>query len=209
MTTIAEYRQLTPSQVDRLMRNPEEIEAFLEAFDADEDYQSGFDDDDDDDFDDDEDGGRGARDDDEEESEEDDEEDEDFRLTDDDEPGAKYLSLENSWQSVHFLLTGTVPGMGSGELSEIFLGGTDVSDEEIALFDARVIAPDEVPALSAALSKIKTPDLKSKYNAKAFKDAKVEGFTDDFPGLVNYVRELTSFFEDASEKGNAVLITIR
>lgn len=205
MTTIAEYRQLTPSQVDKLVRNPEDIEAFLEGFDADDDFQAGFDDDDDDDDDFDDEGGGGG--DDDEEEAEDEDEDEDFRLSSDDEAtGSKYLSLEKSWQSLQFLLTAST---GSGELHEVFMGGTDVADEEIMTFDARVIAPDEVPPLAAALAKIKTADLKAKYNPKAFRDAKVEAFVDDFPGLVNSLRELTAFFEDASENGNAILITIR
>src|SRR3954471_21106136 len=99
MSMIGEYRQLTPAQLDRLLRSPENVEGFLEEFDADEDFEVVDEDDDDDDF---EDEGGGTSDDDDDEEEE---EEDEFAA-----PGAissngvgemgKFFSLDKAWHAL-------------------------------------------------------------------------------------------------------------
>jgi hypothetical protein len=204
MSMIGEYRQLTPAQLDRLLRNPDNIEGFLEEFDADEDFEVVDDaDDDDDDF---EEEGGAAGDDDEEEEEE-------------DEFGApvavggngvgemgKYFSLDKAWHALQFMLNGH-PSEGTGPLFDAILGGTEVG-EDMGYGPSRVLTPDEVRAVAVALNKVDRTELKKKFDPKAFKKNDIYVGDWDFKELNARLKDLTTFFEEAAENGNAMLLTI-
>ena len=205
MSMIGEYRQLTPAQLDRLLRNPENVEGFLEEFDGDEDFEVVDDDDDDDDFE--EEGGAAAGDDDKDDEEE-----------EEDEFGApvavggngvgemgKFFSLDKAWHALHFMLNGH-PSEGTGPLFDAILGGTEIGED--MGYDPRVLTPDEVRAVAVALNKVDRTELKKKFNPKAFKKNDIYIGDWDFKELNARLKELTTFFEEASENGNAMLLII-
>lgn len=203
MSMISEYRQLTPGQLDRILRNPDNVEEFLEEFDADEDFEDSFDDDDDD-FEEEEGGG-----DDEEEEEE---EDEDEYGASSNGGGAsygemgKFFSLDKAWHALHFLLNGH-PTEGSGPLFDAILGGTEIG-EDMGYGPARVLTPDEVRAVAAALNKVDRTELKKKFDPKMLEKNNIYVGDWDFKELSARLKELTMFFEEAAENGNAMLLTI-
>jgi hypothetical protein len=203
MSMIGEYRQLTPAELDRLLRNPDNVEGFLEEFDADEEFEVTGDDADDDDFEDE----AGGSDDDEEEDE-----------ADDDDLGAptigsngvgemgKFFSLDKAWHALQFMLNGH-PFEGTGPLFDAILGGTEIG-EDMGYGPARVLTPDEVRAVAVALNKVDRTELKKKFDPKAFKKNDIYIGDWDFKELNARLKELTTFFEEASENGNAMLLTI-
>jgi hypothetical protein len=210
VSMISEYRQLTPAELDKLSRNPDNVEEFLEEFDADDEFEDDFDDDDDDDFgDDEESGGSSSSGADEDEDEEDDDEDEDYaRDRDDDGAGTmgKYFSLDKSWHALHFLLNDH-PWEGSGPLFDAILGGTEIG-EDMGYGPPRVLTPNEVRAVAAALNKLDKAALKKKFDPKAMEKHEIYVGTQDFAELSGRLKDLTTFFEEASENGNGMLLIL-
>lgn len=205
---ISEYRQLTPAELDKLSRNPDNVEEFLEEFDADDEFE-GDDVDDDDDFGDEESGGGGGGDDDEDEDAEEDEDD--FARDRDEENGTvgtmgKYFSLDKSWHALHFLLNDH-PSEGSGPLYDAILGGTEIGEDR-GYGPPRVLTPNEVRAVAAALIKLDRATLKKKFDPKAMEKHQIYVGNQDFNELATRLKDLTTFFEEASENGNGMLLIL-
>ncbi len=78
------------------------------------------------------------------------------------------LSLEKSWDGLHFMLTGTM-SEGVSPLNFLASGGIPVGTEDVGYGPARVIAPEAVIAIHAALTQISEDDFKAKFNPEQFK----------------------------------------
>lgn len=71
-------------------------------------------------------------------------------------PAGPAVSLEKLWHALHFLLTGAAYESDS-PLADVILGGGD--DE-----DVRVLPPDRVQALAAALSALTEAELRARFS---------------------------------------------
>lgn len=207
MSMICEYRQLTPAELDKLSRNPDKVEDFLEEFDADDELEGVDVDEDDSDFGDEEGGAAAADDKDEEEEEGEDE----FALDRDEGSNGvgamgKYFSLDKSWHALHFLLNDH-PTDGSGPLFDAILGGTEIG-EDMGYGPPRVLTPNEVRAVAAALNKLDKTSMKKKFDPKAMEKHEIYVGNQDFAELATRLKDLTTFFEEASENGNGMLLIL-
>src|SRR5262245_36837129 len=73
------------------------------------------------------------------------------------------LDLDKSWHGIHYLLTGTAWEIGEGAGAAI-LGGDEVG-EDGGYGPARLVRPEAVRAVAAALSALDVETLRSRFKA--------------------------------------------
>ncbi len=126
-----------------------------------------------------------------------------------------FFDLQQSWQAVHFLLTGTgwdvdpeVP------ISQVVLGGDEVGPDAFGYGPARCMKPDVVKAIAEALKTLDLDALSTKYSKEEFVEADLYSFDasefeEEIGILIDYLDGLTEFYGEAAEQGNAVLTYIQ
>ena len=121
------------------------------------------------------------------------------------------VDLDKAWHGIHWLLTGS-SGPTVDPVSEAIFGGEEVG-EEIGYGPARLLAPDRVRAVAAALATLDEPTLRARADLGAMARADV------YPGiwdeddvvdtyLLPYLDELRSFYADAAAAGETVIQAI-
>lgn len=75
-------------------------------------------------------------------------------------PAGPAVSLEKLWHALHFLLTGAAYESDS-PLADVILGGGDDEDEDEP---TRVLPPDRVQALAAALAALTEAELRARFS---------------------------------------------
>lgn len=132
-----------------------------------------------------------------------------------DEENSGFFDLHKSWQSLHFLLTGTQWDVDAEDpLSQVVLGGEEVGPDAFGYGPARFMKPELVKQIAEALKTVDFEELKSKYSHDDFAQAALYSFDDgDFEEeiaiLVDYLDGLVEFYGEAAEKGDAVLTYIQ
>lgn len=76
----------------------------------------------------------------------------------DEPPGS--INVDKAWHGIHYLLTGQADG-GEEPLSLAVLGGEEIGEE------ARVLTPEQVSQISAALEPLSDADLASRFDPQA------------------------------------------
>jgi hypothetical protein len=121
--------------------------------------------------------------------------------------GAEGLEIEKAWHGLHYLLTGIAWG-GDPPLANAVLGGEEIG-EDWGYGAVRYLTPAQVQEVAAALSKISEEDLTERFDPEAMSNAQIYGITgddDDLEYLLEYFRPLVEYYQDASQKGNAMLL---
>ncbi len=132
------------------------------------------------------------------------------------EESGRYLDITNSWQSIHFLLTGEFCFQGGSQvpapLKNVVMGGTP-TDIETTYGVAFYLTPAEVAEVARALEPLPVEVVAARYDAKAFREAQIypanERWNDD--GIEDYginrdYENLRAFFIVAAQEGQAMLI---
>jgi hypothetical protein len=126
--------------------------------------------------------------------------------------GGKGLSIEKMWHALHFLLTDD-PWHGAPPLGLAILGGTEFG-EDLGYGPARFLTPEQVRAVSAALSALTHAELRQRFDPAKFDAAQIypnvwdEDPDDLFEELSGYFDALTAYYREASEKGHAMLTAL-
>lgn len=124
--------------------------------------------------------------------------------------GAK--DVDKAWQGIHFLLSGD-PLKGEGTLALAVLGGPEIGDD-VGYGPARFLTPSQVSAVNEALSKITQDEFRSRFNPAALQKADIyppevwETGEDAFEFLWENFEIMKDYYNDAAQKGNAMLIYI-
>jgi len=121
-------------------------------------------------------------------------------------PGAESLSLEKSWHSLHYLLTGNLWEVNS-ILGKTILGGNEIGPD-IGYGPARFLEPAEVKEIATALKKVSKDDLAKRFDLKAMVAAKVyarhnEG---ELELTQEYFKRVVAYYVGAAKRGDAMLL---
>jgi hypothetical protein len=127
--------------------------------------------------------------------------------------GELSLSIEKSWQAIHFVLNGD-PWECKGPLGNAVLGGREVG-EDMGYGPARFLTPAEVAETAKALEEVTTEQFTERLSKANFKKAEIYVFNDEDPNdpdiveeLVGYFEDVKKFFREAANKKNGMLLFI-
>lgn len=121
--------------------------------------------------------------------------------------------LDKAWHGIHFLLTGSAWG-GPEPVCYLLQGGEDVGDVDVGYGPARALRPRQVAEFSAAVAKISSEELRSRFDPTALKAAEIypeiwgrDPAQDDALGyLTEHFELLQSVLADCAAEGKALLI---
>lgn len=137
---------------------------------------------------------------------------EDFLYPDDGEGEPPHCQdIDKSWHCIHFMLAGSAD-VGTDPLSWAILGGRETG-EEIGYGPARVLDPEEVRGIAAALASIDEATFRSRFNPGALQAADIyladmcaRDGEDALDYLVENYRVLAAFYHDAAARGDGAVL---
>jgi hypothetical protein len=120
------------------------------------------------------------------------------------------LSLEKSWHSLHFLLTGKVWEAGDGPLGSVMLGGTELPDSEnvMGYGPAKYFSAAEVKKISKALDAYPIEECARDFDEAAAEQAKIYCPSHAPEELVFYFTSVRDYYREAVKSGHAMLTWI-
>ncbi len=139
---------------------------------------------------------------------------EDFLYPDDGESEPEhYMDVDKAWHCIHFMLTGSAEG-GAEPLVGAFFGGENAG-EDMGYGPARLMQPEQVQRISAALSVIDEESFKARYHPSALAAANiyladmcVRDGDDALDYLVSNYHELVEFYRATAERGDGAVLWI-
>ncbi len=130
-----------------------------------------------------------------------------------DQAGAS-VSLEKSWHGLHFVLTGSAWG-GEPPFDFIGTGGEPIGNEDVGYGPARVLLPDQVALLNAALSNVTEEEFARRFDLESLEKEQIypqiwdEELEDLLEEYQHYLAQAKTLVTKAVEDGNAMIIVIR
>ncbi len=116
------------------------------------------------------------------------------------------LSLEKSWHSLHYLLTGTakeaLPPLGNA-----ILGGAAIGND-VGYGPARFLTPEQVREVATALSGFNTEHLVARFDTMPSGEIYAPADESEFEDIKHYFGQLIRYYADATAAGNAMLLWI-
>jgi hypothetical protein len=131
---------------------------------------------------------------------------------DDDDPDMPEpdLDINKYWHGIHYLLTGTAWELCEGA-GEAVLGGEAIG-EDAGYGPARLLLPEAVRRIAAALDTTDIETMRSRFDPRAMTAADIYPSSiwnaSDFDFLAQRFLELCGFYRAAADKGQAVLVAI-
>lgn len=122
------------------------------------------------------------------------------------EPDEEGLSLEKSWHSLHYLLTGTA-GEAPPPLGNAVLGGAAIG-EDMGYGPARFLTSEQVREVATALSGVNIEHLAQRFDAMPSADIYACADEDDFEDMQHYFEQLVRYYTDAAAGGSAMILWI-
>jgi hypothetical protein len=118
------------------------------------------------------------------------------------------LSIEKSWQIIHFLLTGKID-QASPPLGNAIMGGEEIGEER-DYGRLRFLNPLQVREVAEALSAVSRDDLLRRFDIESMKAAKVYPRMDhlDQEWVQHYFDLLRRYYSNAAANDNAMLLWI-
>ena len=121
--------------------------------------------------------------------------------------------LDKAWHGIHYLLTGSTEATNTLS-SKVIFGGESLGPDQ-GYGPAQLLTPAEVKAIAELLSK-ETPEvLAARYKPQALEGAKIYPtviWVREGPEALRYVlqfyRQLIIFYQQAAERGDAVVFVI-
>lgn len=156
MSMIANFKQITPTQLEELLNNSDQIE----------------------------------------------------ELVFNDEENDDSLDIDKAWHGIHFLLNDNVWG-GEEPLKLVIMGREEIG-EDIGYGPARYLTSEDVKTISGALSHLSIEEMKSRFDADKMIKEDIYPFIWEeeyaLEYLMEYYQALLSYYNDAANKGNAMLV---
>ncbi|MFM6849879.1 MAG: YfbM family protein [Terrabacter sp.] len=128
--------------------------------------------------------------------------------------GTIWLDLDKSWHGVHFLLTGTDWAAGdAGAAGGAILGGRPVGEDN-GYGPARLLEPEDVGSVAAALGRVSDDDLRARFDPVEMQRLDIyPQVWDEADVLDEYlmpnVARLRDFYTQAAARGEGVLISVQ
>jgi len=123
-------------------------------------------------------------------------------------PGKNGLNLEKSWHVLHYLLTGKAEE-APPPLGNAILGGEEIG-EDLGYGPARILTPQQVREVAAALASISKDDLRWRFDLKAMMAARIYPVRDEseLELALEYFEHLSRYYGGAAASGNAMLLWV-
>lgn len=130
-----------------------------------------------------------------------------------DRPSSPTVSLEKAWHGLHYLLTGTA-WEGEAPLNFIVLGGEPIGEDDFGMGPARLLAPEQVQELDAALWPVTDEQLWGRFDKDRLHAEEI------YPGIwdepeadlreeyLMYFHELKTFVRQAAGNGCGLVIVL-
>lgn len=125
------------------------------------------------------------------------------------------VCLEKSWHGLHFVLTNGSAWADESPLDFLAAGGVPVGEEDVGYGPARVLLPNDVVRLNAALSALTDAEFARRFDLKGLEDADIypqiwdEPLEDLLEEYGDYFRATKALVQRAAQEGLALLVTIR
>jgi Domain of unknown function (DUF1877) len=121
-------------------------------------------------------------------------------------PNEDGLSLEKSWHSLHYLLTGT-SGESDSVLGKAILGGQEIG-ADVGYGPARYLEAPQVREIAKALKKMSKEDLTRRFDLKAMLAAKIYACHDEseLELAQHYFAQVAEYYDEAAKRGDAMLL---
>lgn len=125
-----------------------------------------------------------------------------------------WLDLDKSWHGIHFLLTGTDWSVGdAGPAGGAILGGRPVGEDN-GYGPARLLEPEAVGSVAAALGRVSDADLRARFDPVDMQRLDIYPQMWDEPDvleeyLMPYVAQLRDFYVRAASRGEGVLVSVQ
>jgi|SRR5579859_329131 len=121
-------------------------------------------------------------------------------------PDEDGLSLEKSWHTLHYLLSGSAEEADSPPGNAI-LGGKQIGPD-LGYGPARFLTPNQVREVAAALKKVSNDDLARRFDLNAMKAAKIYACKDEgeLELAQHYFQHVVQYYTEAASRGNAMLL---
>lgn len=128
-------------------------------------------------------------------------------------PKDRSVYLDKAWHGIHYLLTGSSAGTAS-LASKVIFGGESFGPDQ-GYGQAQLLTPTEVKAIAALLT-TETPErLAARYEPKALERAEIypsviwvrEG-KEALDYVLTFYKKLVVFYQQAAERGNAVIFAV-
>lgn len=120
------------------------------------------------------------------------------------------LDVDKAWHAIHFTLTGDAWGGDWPEVAAV-LGGEPLGPEG-GYGPARVLTPEQVEAVSAALQAVLPSDLEQRLDFTAMGASGVYpafvGGPEDVAYITTHYAALRRYFDEAESAGDAMLLAI-
>ncbi|HTN76660.1 MAG TPA: YfbM family protein [Pirellulaceae bacterium] len=123
---------------------------------------------------------------------------------------ANYLDIDKAWHAIHFTLNGEEL-VGEGPLFLVVMGGEGIGDD-VGYGPARYLTPAQVKVVAAAVAAIGPDAFNARFDLAALEAADVypqiwEGDDPEaFEYVLSYYNQLSSFYQSAAKRGDAVLL---
>jgi Domain of unknown function (DUF1877) len=124
----------------------------------------------------------------------------------DDGPTEDGLNLEKSWHVLHYLLTGKVEG-APPPLGNAILGGQEIGGD-LGYGPARFLTAQQVHEVAIALGAISKDDLTERFDLKAMIAANIFPVRDksELRLAQDYFEQVSRYYAEAAADGNAMLL---
>jgi hypothetical protein len=121
-------------------------------------------------------------------------------------PNEDGLSLEKSWHSLHYLLTGTA-WESESVLGKAILGGKEIGPD-VGYGPARYLEPPQVREIAKELKKLSKEDLTRHFDLKAMLAAKIYACRDEgeLELAQHYFAQVVEYYDEAAKRGDAMLL---
>jgi hypothetical protein len=123
---------------------------------------------------------------------------------------ANHLDIDKSWHAIHYMLNGDA-WEGEEPFFLVVLGGEEIG-EDVGYGPARYLKPDQVKAVASALSSLDLQDFSHRFDPSAMDAAEIypqswgEGGSEEREYLLDYFKQLSSFYQSAAQRNDAVLL---
>jgi hypothetical protein len=124
------------------------------------------------------------------------------------------VDIDKSWDAIHYLLTGEGIQQTEdySEPQTLAINGGEEFGPDVGYGPARFLLPDQVAAVSKVLTKLTKAELKRRFNTNDMIEENVylsHSWEDDEKAGLSYVleyfKQLTTFYRAAAERGDAVI----
>jgi hypothetical protein len=120
------------------------------------------------------------------------------------------IDLHKSWHCLHFLFTGRAEGPDGTALGDAILGGVEIGGEaaDTGYGPPRALLPSRVKSVAQALHAFPIDQKAQQFDSDAADKAGIYVAQHGAQELREYFVHLRNFYDDAAQRGNAVLLWI-